>query len=110
MEHGDVYLYTFRAPDKRRPVLILTRDSALPYLHSVTVAPITATIREVPSYVLLTPDDGMAEECAVNLDSLQTVPKDQLSAFVTHLSPQRMQDVRAAIEFALGFDTMSEDM
>ena len=108
MEQGDVYLYTFLAPDKRRPVLILTRDSAIPYLNSVTVAPITTTIRDVPSYVLLTPDDGMAEECSANLDRLQTVPKDQLGAFVTHLSPQRMQDVRAAIEFALGFDAMSD--
>ena len=109
MEQGDVYLYTFRAPDKRRPVLVLTRDSAIPYLQSVTVAPITTTIREVPSYVLLTPDDGWAEECAANLDSMQTVPKDQLGAFVTHLSPQRMQDVRSAIEFALGFDAMGDE-
>ncbi len=109
MEQGDVYLYTFRAPDKRRPVLILTRDSAIPYLHSVTIAPITTTIREVPSYVLLTADDGMAEEWAVNLDALQTVPKDQLGAFVTHLAPRRMQDVRAAIEFALGFEAMRDE-
>lgn len=109
MEQGDVYLYTFRAPDKRRPVLVLTRNSAIPYLNSVTIAPISTTIRAVPSHVLLTPSDGMAEECAVNLDRLQTVPKDQLGAFVTHLVPQRMQDVRAAIEFALGFDAMSDE-
>jgi mRNA interferase MazF len=109
MEQGDVFLYTFRAPDKRRPVLILTRDSAIPYLNSVTIAPITTTIREVPSYVLLTSNDGMSEECAVNVDQMQTVAKDQLGAFVTHLSPQRMRDVRAAIEFALGFDAMSDE-
>jgi mRNA interferase MazF len=74
----------------------------------VTIAPITTTIREVPSYVLLTPGDGMPEECAVNLDRIQTVPKDQLGAFVTRLAPQRMQDVRAAIEFALGFDAIPD--
>ena len=46
MRRGEVRWYTFRAPDKRRPVLILTRDSAVGYLTSVTVAPITTTIRE----------------------------------------------------------------
>jgi mRNA interferase MazF len=110
MEQGDIYLYTFRAPDKRRPVLILTRNSAIPYLNSVTIAPITTTIREVPSYVLLTPDDGMDEECAANMDRIQTVPQDHLGAFVTHLSSQRIQDVRAAIEFALGFDSMDDGL
>jgi len=109
MEQGDVYLYTFRAPDKRRPVLILTRNSAIPYLNSVTIAPITTTIRQVPSQMLLTSDDGMAEDCAANLDSIQTVPKNQLGAFVTHLAPQRMLDVRATIEFALGFDAMDDE-
>lgn len=109
MDQGDVYLYTFRAPDKRRPVLILTRSSAIPYLNSVTVAPITTTIRQVPSHVLLTTGDGMAEDCAANLDSIQTVPKNQLGAFVTHLVPHRMQDVWAAIEFALGFDVIRDE-
>jgi len=59
MNQGDVYWYTFRAPDKRRPVLILTRNSAVSYLTSVTVAQITTTIRGVPSEVVLTPaEDG----------------------------------------------------
>jgi mRNA interferase MazF len=109
VEQGDVYFYTFRAPDNRRPVLILTRDSAIPFLNAVTIAPITTTIREVPSYVVLTPYDGMPEECAVNLDRIQTVPKEQLGAFVTHLSPPRMQDVAAAIEFALGLDALRDE-
>ncbi len=69
MKQGDVYWYTFRAPDKRRPVLILTRDSAISFLTGITVAPITTTIRSIPSEVLLTPeDDGMFEKCAVNTD------------------------------------------
>jgi len=109
MYQGDVYMYTFRAPDKRRPVVILTRSSATPYLHSVTVAPITTTIRDAPSYVLLTPEDGMPEECAVNVDRIQAIPKDQLGAFVTQLSLSRMRDVRSAIEFALGFDAIGSN-
>ena len=56
---GDVRLYTFATPDKNRPVVVLTRDSAIAYLGTVTVAPITSTIRGVPSEVLLNEDDGM---------------------------------------------------
>ena len=64
-------------PDKKRPVLILTRDSALEFLGEVTVAPITTTIRDIPSEVLLTKADGMPRDCAVDLDHLQTVSKGE---------------------------------
>jgi mRNA interferase MazF len=101
---GDVCWYRFRPPDKRRPVLILTRDSAGAYLHEVTVAPITTRIRIVPSEVWLGPDDGMPQECAVNLYYLQTVPRGNIGRVIGHLSSQRMAEVRAALLFALGFD------
>ncbi len=108
MNQGDVYWYTFRAPDKRRPVLLLTRNSAIPFLTGITVAPITTTIRGIPSEVLLTPDeDGLTEDCAVNTDNLQTVRKAGLGTYITHLSHDRMREVRAAIEFALGFDALT---
>jgi mRNA interferase MazF len=108
MKQGDVYWYTFRAPDKRRPVLILTRNSAISYLTSVTVAQITTTIRGVPSEVVLTPgEDGVIDECVVNAYNLQTIQKAQISEFVTQLSPERMREVRAAIEFALGFHALA---
>lgn len=104
MNHGDVYWYTFREPDKRRPVLLLTRDSAISFLTSLTIAPITTTIRSIPSEVVLTEQDGMASECAVNLDNIQTVPRARLGGYITHLSFERMVEVRDAIAFALGFD------
>jgi mRNA-degrading endonuclease toxin of MazEF toxin-antitoxin module len=50
--------------------------------------------------------DGLLSECAVNLDNIQTIPKEKIGTFITHLSPDRMRDVRAAIEFALGFDAL----
>jgi mRNA interferase MazF len=53
-------------PDKTRPVLILTRNSVLEYLNEVTIAPITSTVRNIPSEVFLTKDDGMLRDCAVN--------------------------------------------
>lgn len=106
MNQGDVCWYTFRPPDKRRPVLILTRDSAIDFLTSLTIAPITSTIRGIPSEVALTPADGLMTDCAVNCDNLQTVPKSNIGPFIAHLSPAKMQAVRTAIEFALGFDTL----
>lgn len=108
MNQGDVYWYTFRAPDKRRPVLILTRNSAIPFLTGITVAPLTTTIRGIPSEVLLTPaEDGVAADCAVNADNIQTIQKTGLGTYLTHLSLERMREVRAAVEFALGFDALS---
>ena len=107
MKQGDVYWYTFRAPDKRRPVLVLTRNSAIPYLTGITVAVVTTTIRGMASEVVLTPgDDGMFAECVVNADNIQTIQKSQLSELITELSPERMREVRIAIEFALGFDAL----
>lgn len=107
MKQGDVYWYRFRAPDKRRPVLILTRSSAIPFLTGITVASITTTIRGIPSEVLLSPnEDGIFEDCVVNTDNIQTIQKTNLSEFITHLSQDRMREVRAAIEFSLGFDAL----
>lgn len=103
MKQGDVYWYKFRAPDKRRPVLILTRSSAIPYLTGITVAQITTTIRNIASEVVLTPgEDGIFAECAVNADSTQTIQKTQLGDLITELTPERMREVRAAIEFCNG--------
>jgi mRNA interferase MazF len=107
MRRGEVRWYEFAAPDKRRPVLILTRTSALRFLKGVTVAPITSTIRSIPSEVLLTPaDDGVLNECAVNLDNIQTVPKGEVGALLTTLSTLRMREVEQALCFALGMDRL----
>ncbi|MDQ7781782.1 MAG: type II toxin-antitoxin system PemK/MazF family toxin [Desulfomonilaceae bacterium] len=106
MKHGDVYWYKFKEPDKRRPVLVLTRNSAISFLTSITVAPITTTIRAIPTEVPLSRADGMFTECAVNLDNIQTVQKSRMGEFITHLSQQPMRKVREAIEFALGFDAL----
>lgn len=67
LSRGDIHLYQFAPPDKQRPVLVLTRDSAIGHLKTVTVAPITSTIRGVSSEVLLDTEDGMKGPCAVNL-------------------------------------------
>ena len=103
MKRGEIRWYLFSRPDKKRPVLILTRDSALEFLGEVTVAPITSTIREIPSEILLTAEDGMPRDCAVNFDHLQTVSKGKIGALITTLSAGKMQQMRPSVLFALGF-------
>ena len=101
MKRGEVRWYRFRAPDKRRPVLILTRDSVIDYLGKITVAPITSTIRDIPSEVYLGEEDGVRRDCAVNFDHIQTVPKARVGALITTLSGGKLTQVRNAIRFAL---------
>ncbi len=101
MNHGDIRWYMFARPDKKRPVLILTRNSVLGYLNEVTVAPVTSTVRDIPSEVFLTMADGMPKDCAVNCDHLQTVSKRKIGALIASLVPAKMVDVGNAIRFAL---------
>jgi len=104
LERGEIRLYRFAAPDKERPVLVLTRASAIRYLSRVTVAPITSAVRGVPSEVRLGTDDGMKQPCGVNLHNLVTVAQAHVGRRIGQLSESRMQDVCRAIEFALGCD------
>lgn len=99
----EIRWYRFGPPDRKRPVLVLTRDSILPYLGEVTVAPITTTVRDIPSEVLLDADDGMPRRCAVNCDHLQTVSKAKLGNLVARLPVERLGEVQRAVSFALGF-------
>jgi len=101
MKRGEVRWYKFQPPDKNRPVLILTRDSILEYLGEVTVAPITSTIRDIPSEVFLSKEEGMPKDCAINCDHIQTVSKEKIGSRITTLSSEKMDQVREAILFAL---------
>ena len=104
LARGEVRLYRFAPPDKRRPVVVLTRGSALGYLSTVTVAPITSTIRGVPSEVVLNQEDGMKAPCAVNLHNAVTISRNRLGKRVAQLSSVRMDEICGALGFALGCD------
>ena len=103
MKRGEIRWYRFPQPDKKRPVLILTRDSIISYLNEVTVAPLTRTIRGIPTEVVLTEADGVPSDCAVNCDHLQTVSKGRLGSVITTLSADKMAEIGPAVRFALGF-------
>lgn len=101
MKRGEIRWYKFKTPDKKRPVLILTRNSILNYLGEVTIAPITSTVRDIPSEIFLSKNEGMQRDCAINFDYIQTVSKRKIGSLITRLSSEKLQQVREAILFAL---------
>lgn len=101
MKRGEIRWYKFKSPDKKRPVVILTRDSIIEYLGEVTIAPITSTTRDIPSEVLLTRDDGMRKDCAINCDHIQTVSKNKIGLAIATLSEDKVKKLKEAISFAL---------
>jgi mRNA interferase MazF len=105
IERGEVRLYHFPSPDQSRPVVVLTRDSAIRYLSTVTVVPVTSAIRGVPSEVLLDEADGMKSPCGVNLHGTVSVPQRLLGKRVAQLSSRRMREICAAMQFSFGCDS-----
>lgn len=102
LNRGEIWLYTFKAPDKRRPVVVLSRQEVIPLLRTVMVAPVTSAIRGAPSEVVLGIDDGLKGDSAVNLDHVQTVDKRQLRRFVATLSATKMSELCRALAIATG--------
>lgn len=86
----------------RRPVVVLTRDEALPRLRNIVVALVTRTIRGIDTEVELGPGDGLPAECVVSLDNLRTVPQALLTESITRLDPQRMNAICRALASATG--------
>ena len=104
MIRGDVCYFSYPEPDKRRPVVVLTRTDAIEFLNDVTVAPLTTAIRDNETSVWLDESDGLREACSINLDRIQTVPKGRLGRPFAHLSAEKMSEIREAIMFAFGYE------
>jgi len=86
----------------RRPVLVLTRDEALPRLRNVVVALVTRTIRGIETEVEIGPQDGMPVACAVSLDNLRTVPQALLTEPITRLDEAKMSLICSALVHSAG--------
>jgi mRNA interferase MazF len=102
VSRGEIWQYRFKSPDKRRPVLVLTRQEVIPLLHTVMVAPVTSVRRGLPSEVALGTSEGLKHESAVNLDHVQTVERGRLVSFVGSLSAAQMRQVCRALAVATG--------
>jgi len=104
VNRAEIWRYRFRAPDKQRPVLILSRQEVIGLLHTVMVAPITSTMRGAPGEVAVGVSEGLKHESAVNLDHVQTVERARLEGYVGRLAPEKMRAVCRALAVATGCD------
>jgi mRNA interferase MazF len=103
MRRGEIRWYTFAVPDKRRPVLLLTRDAVIDTLNEIIVVPATRTIRGIASEVVLAPPDGMPVACALNFDHIGLAQRGRLGAVLAALPEQRWPEVEHALLVACGF-------
>lgn len=85
-----------QADDKRRPVLIVTRSDSIGVLTGIVVAPVTRTVRAIPTEILLGPDEGLAVDCAASFDNLQRIRRRALTTRVGDLGP-RKDEICAAL-------------
>ncbi len=102
LSRGEIWLHRFKTPDKRRPVVVLSRQEVIGLLHTVMVAPITSTIHGAPSEVLVGVAEGLKGPSAVNLDHVHTVDKQRLTRRLGQLSPQQLHSVCRALAIATG--------
>lgn len=103
MRRGEIRWYTFAAPDKRRPVLLLTRSAVIDTLNEIVVAPVTRTVRGLATEVLLSSSDGMPETCALNFDHVTLVQRSRLGPVIAELRAERWPEVEQALLIACGF-------
>jgi len=101
MKKGEIWWARLPPPAGRRPVLLLSRNEAYAVRTAVTVAPLTTTVRGIPVEVPLAEEDGVPRRCAVNLDSILTIPMAYLEERITRLSPAKLEEVHRALFFAL---------
>jgi mRNA interferase MazF len=101
LRKGEVWWARLKPPAGRRPVVLLSRDEAYAVRSAVTVAPVTTTIRGIAVEGPLGSEDGLPKPCAVNCDSLVTIPKANLESRIVRLSDRKIADIHQAIRFAL---------
>lgn len=104
MRRGEIRWYTFAPPDKRRPVLILTRDSVIEVLNELIVVPATRTIRGISTELVLTRDDGMPSTCVLNFDHVALAQRGRIGSVIGILDETRWPDVERALMIACGFE------
>jgi mRNA interferase MazF len=102
VSRGEVWTYSFKERDKRRPVVVLSRNEAIDVLTTVLVAPVTSTIRDLPSQVVIGTNEGLDHDSAVSLDHVQCVDRKRLIRRLGRLPPARMREVCAALAVATG--------
>jgi len=101
MRRGEVWWAVFPQPVGRRQVLLLSRDSAYQVRTSVSVAPLSSTVRGIPVEVALGAEEGFTSPTVINLDNILTIPRSYLKEAVTALPAEKMSEVAQAIKFSI---------
>jgi len=104
MRRGEIWWAELEPPAGQRPVVLLSRNEAYGVRSLVIVAPVTTRIRHISSEVSLGPAEGMPQECVANLDTITTIPKNCLHNRLTSLSLNKLNEIEAAIHFAMGME------
>lgn len=102
LNRGEIWAYAFHSPDKTRPVLILMRNATIELLNTVIVAPITSTIRGIPTEVIVGTDEGLKGTSAVKLDNIQSIDKSRILRFIGSVDERKMTQVCRALGIATG--------
>ncbi len=94
---GDVWL--METPNgKRRPALVITRNEATAVLNNVVVAPVTSTIRSIPTTIAVGPAEGIDHDSVASFDSLAAVPRSILTIKLGQLGPTRLHEICSALD------------
>jgi len=101
---GEIWFLDLARPDKRRPVLVLSRAVLLRSLHTATVAAITSTLRGAPTEVEVGTEEGLKKTSCVNLCNIFTVPQASLRTFIGTVGAAKMKDICRALTVATGCD------
>jgi len=101
MRRGEIWWANLPKPVGRRPVVLLSRDSAYSVRNAVTVAEVTTTIRNIPVEVLLDTSDGLPKRCVANLDTIITIRKEKIVTKICTLAAEKMNEIDKAVKFAL---------
>jgi mRNA interferase MazF len=97
----EIWWASLPPPVGRRPVLLLSRDSAYAVLNKVIVAEVTSTIREIPVEVRLGPREGLSPRSVANLDNVHVVARSALAARIGALPASRVGELKRALGYAL---------
>ena len=108
MRQYELWWAALPPPVGRRPVLLLSRNSAYTVLNKVIVAEVTSTVRDIPVEVPLARKKGLPHPSVANLDNLHVVPRAQLLSRIGALSPLRVSEVKRALGWALDWAELKE--
>lgn len=103
MKQYETWWVQLPEPIGTRPVVLLARDAAYEYLNRVLAVEVTSRVRGIPQEVALGPREGLPQRCVANLDHLRAVPKTALQRRAGRLSPSKIEDVKRALGYALGW-------